>query len=295
MSRYHHLRDRVSAGERVLIDGATGSEMERRGVPEHVDGWFGGAAITHPDVLRAVHREYIDLGAELIISNTFATHRSVLRDAGAERDFEVLNRRSVELAVEARNRSAHDAVVVGAGMSHWSFTNANPPLAELERAATEQATILADAGAELIVLEMMVSIDRMHCLIRAAKTTGLPVWVGFSIGGENGELPDRSVMTLRDDDELLADAIDSLAGLGIDLVSIMHTDVDLVDPCLDIAFDRWAGPIGVYAHSWEGIDPVDYASRSATWLDRGVRVIGGCCGTVPAHIAELATLDALTS
>lgn len=283
---------RIASGEKILIDGATGSEMTRRGVPEHPNAWSGGAALSHPDILRSVHAEYIEIGANVIISNTFATHRTVLRDAGAEADFEALNRRSVELAVEARDARGRPEVVVAAGISHWSFTGEDPPLDDLERNAVEQLAIMAEAEAELIILEMMVSIDRMIRIITAAKTTGLPIWVGFSVGGEHGEIPDPNVMSLRSGD-LLADAIDALEGLGVDLISIMHTDVPLIDRCLDVMFERWSGPIGVYAHSWAGIDPVDYAVLSVGWLARGVNLVGGCCGTLPDHIAALAELDGL--
>lgn len=293
MSRYDDLMARIEAGEKVLIDGATGSEMDRRGVQRHENGWLGGAALSDPDVLRDVHAEYIDIGANLIISNTFATHRGVLRDAGAEHDFDALNRRSVELAVEARDRGGRPEVVVGAGISHWTFTDHDVSLDELERNAIEQVSIMAEAGAELIILEMMVDLDRMRRLISAAKTTGLPLWVGFSVGGEAGDLPDPEVMTLRSG-HLLSDGVDALAGCGVDLITIMHTDVALIDACLDVMFPRWSGPIGVYAHSWpehEVISPSDYAAASRGWLERGVCLIGGCCGTEPAHMVELAKIE----
>ena len=103
MDRYEKLIDRVHRGERVLIDGATGTEIERRGVPQLDNAWNGGGALSHPDVLRAVHEDYIREGAEIVISNTFATHRHALRDAGVEDQFEDLNRRGVELAIEARS------------------------------------------------------------------------------------------------------------------------------------------------------------------------------------------------
>lgn len=295
MGNYERLLGRVRAGEKLLIDGATGSEMERRGVPEHSNGWFGGAALSHPEILREVHAEYIETGANLVISNTFATHLGVLRDAGVPDDFERLNRRSVEIAVEARDAGGRPEVVVAAGVSHWSFTGRAQSLDALEHDALEQMAIMECAGAEVFVLEMMVSIDRMRRLITAAKTTGLPVWVGFSVGGERGELPDPSVMSLRDGD-LLEDAIDALDGLGIDVVSIMHTDVRLVDACLDVVFARWDGPVGVYAHSWPDENPIaprDYAALGEGWLDRGVALIGGCCGTEPAHLRALAELDGL--
>ncbi len=294
MTRYSELIAAVRRGEKILIDGATGSEMERRGIPEHDNGWYGAAALTHPQILRSVHAEYIEMGSQLVVSNTFATHRSVLRDAGAEADFEPLNRLSVQLAREARENGERPNVVVGASVSHWSFSGDNPSLDDLERGAREQMAIMADAGAELIVLEMMVSIDRMHRLLAAAHSTDLPVWVGLSVGDEEGMLPDPAVMTLRDFDEPLGEAIDSLNGAGVDLLSIMHTDVDLVDACLDVAFERWDGPLGVYAHSWRGIDPADYAVRAKGWLDRGVSVIGGCCGTLPEHVAALSKNPSLT-
>ena len=105
MNRYERLMDSIRAGGTVLIDGATGTEVERRGVPQLENAWNGGGALSHPDVLRSVHEDYIREGAEIVISNSFATHRHALRDAGVEDDFEALNRRGVELAIEARERA----------------------------------------------------------------------------------------------------------------------------------------------------------------------------------------------
>ncbi len=83
----------------------------------------------------------------------------------------------------------------------------------------------------------------------------------------------------------------------VPVVSIMHTEVEDVDPCLDIVDDHWPGPVSVYAHSarWEGqvcifddtITPAEYAVRARSWLGRGVRIIGGCCGLSVEHIQAL--------
>ena len=116
MDRYSALLKRINSGERILIDGATGTEIERRGVPQLDNAWNGGGALSHPDVLRSVHEDYLRLGAEVIISNNFATHYFALRDAGEENRFEVYNRRGVELAIEARNNVGKpDALVAGDG------------------------------------------------------------------------------------------------------------------------------------------------------------------------------------
>ena len=122
MSRYDRLMKRIADGGRILIDGATGTEIERRGVPQLDNAWNGGGALSDPDVLREVHEDYIREGAEIIISNTFATHRQALRAAGVEHQFDAFNRRGVELAIEARDRLGANDVLVAGGISYWSWT-----------------------------------------------------------------------------------------------------------------------------------------------------------------------------
>ena len=82
---------RIEGGEQIVIDGATGTEIEQRGVPQLNDAWNGGGALSHPDILRQVHEDYILAGAQIIISNTFATLKTALRDAGVEEDFKAGN------------------------------------------------------------------------------------------------------------------------------------------------------------------------------------------------------------
>ena len=102
-SRYDALVGRMAGGETILIDGATGTEVNRRGAAQLEHAWSAGGAETDPDLVREIHEDYIDAGAQIVISNTFGTTKHALRDAGAEDRFEALNRRSVELTVEARD------------------------------------------------------------------------------------------------------------------------------------------------------------------------------------------------
>ena len=106
MNRYDLLMQRVARAEPILLDGATGTEIEHRGVPQLDGAWNGGGALSHPDIVRQVHADYIDIGTDVVIANTFATHRSALKKAGVDADFDAYNRRGVELAIEARNRPA---------------------------------------------------------------------------------------------------------------------------------------------------------------------------------------------
>ncbi|MDJ0610561.1 MAG: homocysteine S-methyltransferase family protein [Kiloniellales bacterium] len=282
---------RIARGERILIDGATGTEIERRGVPQLENAWNGGGALSHPDVLRSVHEDYIREGAEIVIANTFATHRHALRDAGVEDRFEALNRRGVELAIEARERMQTPDVLVAGGLSYWSWAGNWSAPEDLRGGAEEQASIMAEAGADLLMLEMMVDIDSLLVTLEASQASGLPVWVGLSCE------PDASgVMALLRGGSL-AEALDAIKDRNVPLVSIMHTEVEHIDACLDVAAGHWSGPLGVYAHSarWHGdvcvydatVSPEDYAAHVRSWLDRGVQVIGGCCGLGVDHIKGL--------
>ena len=291
MNRYDKLVSRMRDGERILIDGGTGTEVERRGVPQLKNAWNGGGALSHPDIVRQIHEDYIGHGAEIVISNTFATHRHALQDAGVDDRFEDYNRRGVELAIEARERMKKTDVLVAGGISYWSFTDNHPPLETLRENATRQAAIMADAGADLLMLEMMVGIDRMVVTLEAAQSSGLPVWVGLTC-----EPNDAGTMCLTDGDPL-TDALAEIKARDVPLINIMHTEVEHVDACLDVVAEHWSGLVGVYAHSGEFVDyeiifestisPEDYAAASQRWLQRDINIIGGCCGIRPDHIAEI--------
>ncbi|MEM7270259.1 MAG: homocysteine S-methyltransferase family protein [Pseudomonadota bacterium] len=294
MTRYDRLMARVARGEKILIDGATGTEIEKRGVPQLDNAWNGGGALSHPEVLRAVHEDYIREGAEIVISNTFATHRRALIDAGAENDFEALNRDSVALAIEARNRTGAADVLVAGGISYWSWSGDWMAPEEIRTDAERQAAIMAAAGADLLMLEMMSDIAETIVTLEAALTAGLPVWVGLSCKFGSDGAP----QLLRSG--ALSDAMEALQGYDIPLISIMHTEVEDVTACLDAVKQTWAGPLGVYAHSarWEGqvgifdqtIPPLAYADYAKGWLDNGVQIIGGCCGLGVDHIRSLKPL-----
>ena len=121
MIRYDTLMARIEAGETILIDGGTGTECELRGVPMLPNAWNGGASLSHPDILRGIHTDYLDAGARIIITNTFGTSRHALEDAGVADDFYEYNRRAAEICVEAREEAGRDDVLIGGGISNWIF------------------------------------------------------------------------------------------------------------------------------------------------------------------------------
>ena len=291
MARYESFMARIASGECVLTDGATGTEAERRGIPQLENAWNGGGALSHPDIIRQIHLDYLDAGAEVVISNSFATHLHALADAGEADRFGDYNRRAVELAVEARDGSDAPGALVGAGMSYWSWTDNPPPAAEMRRAATRQADVMAAAGADVIMLEMMVDLPNLEIMLDAVSGVGLPVWAGLTCRPGDG-----GVIALRREGSL-SDAVRLLDAHGVDLVNIMHTEVEDISASVAAISELWLGPIGVYAHSSTEIDkqwvfddvisPAAYCDLAARWKDQGVSLIGGCCGITTAHVIEM--------
>ncbi len=291
MNRYQALIQRLHNGDQILIDGATGTEIEKRGVPMVNSAWNGAGAMTHPDIVRGVHEDYIRCGAQIVISNTFSTSQHVLKDAGLEEHFELLNRRGIELALEARTNLKTPNVLVAGGITHWSFTGQIPPLNQLRANIEEQAGIMANAGADLIILEMMSDIERMLTLLDTAQKSGLPIWIGFSCNLD--ELGEPHLL----DGPTLLDGVKAIRDKEVPVIFIMHTEVEYIDACLKVLKANWKGPIGVYAHSgkfvepnWifnDVISPEDYAAAANSWLQQGIQVVGGCCGIGLEHIQML--------
>jgi S-methylmethionine-dependent homocysteine/selenocysteine methylase len=291
LSRYDALYQRIENGEKILINGATGTEVEIRGVPQLDNAWSGGAALTHPQIVKQIHKDYLAHSAEIIISNTFGTSYHALVDAGVEEQFEFLNRRGVELAVEARDEMGKVDALVAGGITHWSWTEQHPKLNSLKENAIKQAEIMKLAGADLIMLEMMVFKDRTVALMEAARTSGLPTWVGITC-----ELDEKGEVRLYKG-EPLKDTVEAIKQFDVPLINIMHTDITHIDRCLDALEKYWSGHVGVYAHGRRSVDnrwvnvgsasPDKYALASQRWLDRGVQIIGGCCGIGPKHIEVL--------
>ena len=290
--RYEAIWERIRQGERILLDGATGTECERRGVPQVVNTWNSGAALSHPEIVRAIHEEYIECGAEIIITNTFSSSRHCLRSAGIEDRFEELTSAAVRLANEARSASNKSGLLVAGGITHWIWTKDKPSIKELETNTRDQAALMASGGCDLIMLEMLSHVDRLLACVDGAKASGLPVWAGVSAKPIDGR------MCLLGG-EPLEDALTALREKDVPLISIMHTEVDCIDACLDILNTHWHGAVGVYAHVCQFseddttarfddmISPADYVQASKRWMNQGVQLIGGCCGVRKEHICEL--------
>ena len=312
------LDKKLAAGDVIVLDGGTGTEIARLGGEMNAAAWCAVANRTHPDTVRRVHESYLEAGADVIITNTFATCRHVLEGAGLGDETVAINRRAVELAREARDRVAPDRPVAIAGsMSNtvaWIPGTLGPDPAYLpspeQEAANyrEMADTLAEAGCDLLVMEMMMDVERASQATEAALATGLPVWVGISTsrgpGGEmigwdiaregGGRLPAGYEPPAH---EALETIVDVLTALGPQVAGIMHSTHKSTTPGLDILFERWSGPVMAYPEATRSdsvshaaravVEPEDFASHCRRWVESGVQIIGGCCGTTIGHIRAM--------
>ncbi len=291
------------------MDGATGDELERRGVEvrrgeafedgtqtiydylnesdpasmrrvhedylRRMGPWSAPANVEAPDVVGQIHEDYLRLGADIIISNSFWTNRPKLAQIGMGDEWERFTRAAGEIAVRSRDKVNPEAYVAG-GIA--------PPIdGDLGAEFRAQSRVLADVGVDFMLPEYVAAIDEAVVAVEACATAGLPVFLGLRL------ISSRGTMQFGESFEDLCRALEGLPVEAILLMCSNPADVSVGLPKLRQAFN---GPIGAYSHPPAGPDIDDELERFARygqeWLEMGAQIVGGCCGTEPKHIAALA-------
>jgi homocysteine S-methyltransferase len=299
MSLYTDLLARIDAGGVVVIDGGTGTEIQRLGVAMDSDTWCAEANIGAPLTVREVHASYIDAGAELVTTNTYATSPLLFDHLGRNDEVEQIDYIAVELALQV----ADGRVPVGGSISVMrpvkSGTDPNVVFhdwteREVRAMYRRKAETMAAAGVDVLLMEMMRDTDYSVWATEEAIASGLPVWVGIAVE----RTPDGGLVGSRRPDCTLESVVDAIAPLGPDLIAIMHSSPNDTGPALDIVRSRTDVRLGAYPDSgffempdWRFVDVIgvdDLVDQMRAWIDQGARVVGGCCGISPEHIAGLA-------
>ena len=300
---YDIVKERLDGGEVVLLDGAISTEIEKRGVPMDQLVWSGMGSKIGSETLLEVHKDYIRAGADVITTNTFSSARHSLAAAGQGEATREINAMAVSLARQAVDEASEGRTVLVAGSisPFGAYTeiagHETPPIDIIRDSYREQAEILAEEGVDLLLLEMLRDVERAGVIVEAALATGISVWSGFSSEVKAG----KPVMPLGEyaiaDGATFEEMLGSVMALGGDMAIVMHSEVEFIAPTLEVMKEKWAGPLGAYAHSgyWSRpnwnfdavISPDDYLREAETWVEAGARLIGGCCGIGPEHIRLL--------
>lgn len=282
----------------ILLDGAMGTELERRGVDSRTPLWSAKALLEVPELVEQIHGEYVRAGAEVLITNTFRTHRRNLQQVDMGERAAELTELAVKLAQNAARSAAGRKVFVAGSMAPLEdsyIANALPR--EIYAAEqTEMAANLAAAGVDLLLVETISTIREAEAAAEAAHATGLPFGVSF-ICKADGRLFSG---------EMLADAVNAVGPHQPVFYGINCSAAPTLQAALENLRAATQLPIAVYANPshtedyqhWNPTDasePAVYADYAQRWLAAGAKLVGGCCGTGPEHIAAIRKLEGLSS
>ena len=301
---YESFLERINSGELIILDGGTGTELQKRGVAMAPGAWCGPVSLENRSVLEEVHLDYIRAGAEIITANTYSSSRIMLREAGYENQFVEINNAAIDAALTARERSREKTVLVAGSLSHMipikprtdTAADNKPSTAFMKEAFEELALLFKELGCDLILLEMMYHPERIPPALAAGRSAGLPLWAGFSIGQDEEGNPS----VYKDSGCSIDEMFRCIDPDTVDVMGLMHSGAPLTGPGLEILRRYWSGPLSAYPDSgyftmpdWNFeriLSPQEFLEYSRSWFKSGVRILGGCCGLGPEHISVIQEL-----
>ncbi|MCX8107197.1 MAG: homocysteine S-methyltransferase family protein [Verrucomicrobiae bacterium] len=274
----------------VITDGAWGTELQALGLPpgEPPDVWN----LLNPNRVVAVAKAYVEAGSDVILTNTFGANRIRLGQHGLGHKVEEINCRGVELSRRAANDRAK--VFASMGPTGRLLLDGSITADELRDVFAEQATAIASAGADAIVVETMSDLEEAKAAVAAAKSTGLPVvaCVVFESGAEK----DRTIMGVTPEQAAAelsaagADVVGANCGTGIEAYVRVCRRLRSVT-----TKPIWMKPNAGLPKILNGrvvyhTKPDQFVGFARALVEAGASFIGGCCGTNPDFIRALRRL-----
>ena len=176
---YNLIKQRLENNDIIILDGAIGAELEKKGAKMHKDLWCGTCSVESPDLVKKVHEEYILAGADIITTNTYATTPIAMKQYGFDDQINEFNKKSVQLAKEAIKNSNKDIAIAGSVSTFGSLYKYG--LEAMKPGFKEQLNILSNEGVDLIILEAMSSqADIVETIVECSLQSKLPVWLSIS-------------------------------------------------------------------------------------------------------------------
>ncbi len=288
----------------LLLDGGMGRQLARMGAPFRQPEWSALALMEAPEAVKQAHQQFIEAGAEMITTNSYAVVPFHIGEERFAADGSALATLAGRLAREAAAEAGRPVKV--AGSLPPPFGSYRPDLFEPARAPAI-LRVLVEALRPFVdvwLAETQSSIAEAEAAAEAVQGTGLPLWVSFTLAEETD---DQGRPTLRSG-ELVTDAVARLRARGAVAILFNCNRPELMGAAVDAAVATLAGsniPVGVYANAFgsprtkkaqanagvatlrEDLDPPAYGHWAADWYRRGARIIGGCCGIGPEHLCAI--------
>lgn len=270
----------------LVFDGGMGTQLYERGV--YINRSFDDANLTRADLVRQIHEDYLHAGAQVLTTNTFSANRIKLARHGLEDKLEAINTQGVALARDVARDAAWVAGSIGpTGKTPTMLTDTE--LDEIREVFLEQATLLAQAGVDIIVLETFRQLSEIRLAIEAARQAcSLPIIAQMAFDTEHktgdGAGPERVVLLLK---EWGADVIGANCMEGphvlFEIVSKMVGNQVPIIAQPNAGYPRRVAERLVYMATPEYVGV--FARR---YFKAGVSIVGGCCGTSPEHVRSIA-------
>ena len=283
------LLERLSS-EVILADGAMGTMLHSRGVS--FEKCFDELNLTNPSAVAEVHREYIEAGAQLILTNTFGANRFKLGQHGLEKKTAEINKAGVELSRRIVSASYKDVLVAGdvgpLGVRIAPFGRVQPEQAR--SAFAEQIQALCEAGADLIVIETISDLYEIQGAVKAAKQVcSLPLVASVTFTRDDrtllGDDPMKVARTLH---EAGADVIGvNCSGGPAQLLRLLKQMRHAVPSGRFWVKPNAGWPEQVGGRIMYPADPDYFGDYALSFREAGASIVGGCCGTTPQHISAM--------
>lgn len=281
---------RLANGEILVVDGATGTNLQQRGLPAGASAevWV----LENPETIRQLNQAFIDAGADILLTCTFGGTRRRLEASNLADKFTEVNRKAVEITKAAA--SGKNVLVAGSigPLGHMLAPLGTVSVEEAVEDFKAQAQLLCEGGVDLIVIETQYDINEASAAIRGVRAvdSALPLVVSFSY--------DRGIRTMMGvGPEDMAKTIGAMAVdiLGVNCGRSLQDNLQVLQQ-LQRATDKpiWFKPnAGMPETDSEGlptysVSPEEMGELVPIWIDAGASIIGGCCGTSPGHLAEIA-------
>ena len=283
--------------EIVLLDGGMGQELIARSSQPASPLWSAKILVDEPQLVAAVHRDYIDAGATVLTLNTYAVTPQRLAAQGSEELFERLQAQACDILTRVRGESGRDVAIAGClPPLVASYHPEVSPAYDAALAAYRRIVAVQAGHVDLFLGETLASTAEATAAARAALESGLPVWISLTINDDDS-------ITLRSG-ERLAECLAALRELGVGARLLNCSRPEAITAAWGV-FAAGGGVTGAYANGFTSIDglkpggtvdalearrdlsPEAYADFAMSWVEHGASIVGGCCEVGPAHIRRL--------